>query len=49
MRKGLRKTVMLLMCLMIGMGAFAIPAKRQAITIKQPNGKMHSFLAVMRM
>lgn len=43
MRKGLRKTVMLLMCLMIGMGAFAIPAKRQAITIKQPNGKMLTF------
>ena len=44
MRKGLLKTVMLLMCLMIGMGAFAIPANRQAITIKQPNGKMLTFI-----
>lgn len=35
---------MLLMCLVIGVGAFAIPAKNQPITIKQPNGKSLTFI-----
>ncbi|MEE0927238.1 MAG: M6 family metalloprotease domain-containing protein [Bacteroidales bacterium] len=39
MRKSLFRTMMLLLLTMISVGVFAIPANKQAVTIKQPNGK----------
>ena len=35
---------MLFLLTVVGMEAFAIPANRQAVTIKQPNGKMLTFI-----
>lgn len=44
MRKSLLRTMMLLLLTMISIGAFAIPANKQAVTIKQPNGKYLTFI-----
>ncbi len=44
MRKNLTKTLMLLLMIFIGTTLFAIPANRQAVTIKQPNGKHLTFI-----
>ena len=35
---------MLLLLMAVGSVAFAIPAKREAVTIRQPNGKMLTFV-----
>lgn len=45
MRKGFLKTITLFMLMaLISIGAFAIPANKQAITIRQPNGKTLTFV-----
>ncbi len=44
MRKNLIKTLMLCVLMSIGTALFAIPANRQAVTIKQPNGKNLTFI-----
>jgi M6 family metalloprotease-like protein len=44
MRKKLFGLIMLFLLTVVGMEAFAIPANRQAVTIKQPNGKMLTFI-----
>ena len=36
--------MMLLLLMAVGSVAFAIPAKREAVTIRQPNGKMLTFV-----
>ncbi len=45
MRKGLLKTITLfVLMVLISIGAFAIPANKQAVTIRQPNGKTLTFI-----
>jgi M6 family metalloprotease-like protein len=45
MRKRLLKSMMLLVLMtIISIGAFAIPANKQAVTIRQPNGKTLTFV-----
>lgn len=44
MRKRLLRTIMIVAFALIATFAQAIPAKRQAVTIKQPNGKLLTFV-----
>ncbi len=45
MRKGLLKTITLFVLItLISIGAFAIPANKQAVTVRQPNGKTLTFV-----